>query len=110
MKPFVRLADLKSKHRGQANWSELVVYDKNNRAEVISAAPGSTVPRHLHSDAPEYWVVQEGKIRFEIEGSSGELQSFDADPGDLVMSDTTARRVPPVEYSLPWTISGVASY
>lgn len=67
MKPLVRLADLKTKHAGQANWSERVVYDKNNRAEVVSAAPGSKVPRHLHSDAPEYWVVQEGRIRFEIE-------------------------------------------
>src|SRR6201999_2494594 len=33
MKPLVRLADLKAKHAGHANWSELVVYDKNNRAE-----------------------------------------------------------------------------
>ena len=32
MKPLVRLADLKAKHKGQANWSELVVDDKNNRA------------------------------------------------------------------------------
>src|ERR1700688_3708295 len=52
MKPLVRLADLKAKHQGQANWTELVVYDKNNRAEVISAAPGRKVPRHLPSDAP----------------------------------------------------------
>src|SRR5437870_2183959 len=65
MKPLVRLADLKAKHKGQANWSELVVDDKNNRADVISAAPGSKVARHLHSDAPEYWVVQQGRIRFE---------------------------------------------
>lgn len=86
MKPFVRLADLKARHAGHANWSELVVYDKNNRAEVISAAPGSKVPRHLHSDAPEYWVVQEGKIRFEIEDPPGKFQSFEAGPGDLVLA------------------------
>jgi len=86
MKPFVRLADLKSKHTGQANWSELVVYDKNYRATVISAPPGAKVPRHLHSDAPEYWVVQEGRIRFEIENPSGELQSFEAAQGDLVLA------------------------
>ena len=66
MKPLVRLADLKAKHKGQANWSDLVVDDKNNRAEVISLAPGSKVARHLHSDAPEYWVVQQGRIRFEV--------------------------------------------
>ena len=86
MKPLVRLADLITKHKRQANWSELVVYDKNNRAEVISAAPGSRVPRHLHSDAPEYWVVQEGRIRFEIEDPPGTLQSFEAAPGDLVLA------------------------
>ena len=73
MKPLIRLTDMKTKHSGQAKWTELVVSDKNNRAEVISAAPGSKVPRHLHSDAPEYWVVQEGRIRFEIEDSSGKV-------------------------------------
>ena len=78
MKPLVRLADLKAKHKSQANWSELVVDDKNNRAEVISAAPGSKVARHLHSDAPEYWVVQEGRIRFELEEPPGKFQTIDA--------------------------------
>jgi len=86
MKPLVRLADLKAKHAGQANWTELVVYDKNNRAEVISAAPGSKVPRHLHSDAPEYWVVQEGRIRFEIEDPPGKFKYFEAGKGDLVLA------------------------
>jgi len=85
MKPLVRLADLKAKHAGQANWSELVVFDKNNRAEVISAAPRSKVPRHLHSDAPEYWVVQEGRIRFEIEDPPGKFKYFEAAKGDLVL-------------------------
>jgi mannose-6-phosphate isomerase-like protein (cupin superfamily) len=86
MKPLVRLADLKAKHKGHADWTELVVYDKNNRAEVISAAPGTKVPRHLHSDAPEYWVVQEGRIRFEIEEPPGKFQTFEAAPGDLVLA------------------------
>jgi mannose-6-phosphate isomerase-like protein (cupin superfamily) len=86
MKPLVRLADLKAKHKGEANWSEVVVYDKNNRAEVISAPPGAKVARHLHSDAPEYWVVEEGKIRFEIEDPPGKFQSFEAGPGDLVLA------------------------
>src|SRR6266446_936040 len=86
MKPLVRLADLKAKHAGQANWSELVVYDNNNRAEVISAAPGSTVARHLHSDAPEYWVVQQGRIRFEIEDPPGKFQTIDAGKRALVFA------------------------
>jgi mannose-6-phosphate isomerase-like protein (cupin superfamily) len=86
MQSLVRLADLKAKHKGQANWSELVVYDKNNRAQVISAAPGSKVPRHLHSDAPEYWVVQEGRIKFEIEDPPGTFKTFEAGKGDLVLA------------------------
>ncbi|HLX46289.1 MAG TPA: cupin domain-containing protein, partial [Bryobacteraceae bacterium] len=86
MKPLVRLAELKTRHKGHADWSELVVYDKNNRAEVISAAPGTKVPRHLHSDAPEYWVVQEGRIRFEIEDPPGKFQKFEAAQGDLILA------------------------
>src|SRR5437588_617018 len=86
MKPLVTLAELKAKHKGQSNWSELVVDDKNNRAEVISAAPGSKVARHLHSDAPEYWVVQEGRLRFEIEDPPGKFQTFDAGKGALVFA------------------------
>ena len=86
MKPLVTLAELKAKHKGQANWSELVVDDKNNRAEVISSAPGSKVARHLHSDAPEYWVMQQGRIRFEIEDPPGKFQTFEAGTGALVFA------------------------
>jgi mannose-6-phosphate isomerase-like protein (cupin superfamily) len=68
MKPLTRLADLKAKHWGQSNWSEEVIADRNSRAWVISAAPGSKVARHLHPDAPEWWVIQEGRIRFDIDG------------------------------------------
>jgi mannose-6-phosphate isomerase-like protein (cupin superfamily) len=84
MKPLVRLAELKAKHKGQANWRELLVKDENNQAEVISAAPGTKIPRHLHSDAPEYWFVQEGRIRFEIEDPPGKFQTFEAPKGSLV--------------------------
>ena len=86
MKPLVRLADMKQRHKGQADWSELLVDDKNNRVEVISAPGGSKVPRHLHSDSPEYWVVEEGNIRFEIEDPPGRFQTFDARPGDLILA------------------------
>ncbi len=71
MKPLTRLADLKAKHYGRTNWSELVIDDGNTRAYVISAAPGSKVARHLYPDSPAWWVVQEGRIRFEIETPKG---------------------------------------
>src|SRR5688572_27309869 len=63
-KPHTRLSDLKSKYKGQANWRELVVDDDYLRAEYISSAPGDKVPRRLHTDTREWWVVMEGQIRF----------------------------------------------
>jgi mannose-6-phosphate isomerase-like protein (cupin superfamily) len=84
MRPLVRLADLKAKHRGQSNWSELVILDNNSRAQVISAAPGSRVTRHLHPDAPEWWVVQQGRIRFEIEVAEGKFETIEARKGSYV--------------------------
>lgn len=83
MKPLTRLVDLKAKHYGNTNWSELVIDDGNSRATVISAAPGSKVARHLYPDSPEWWVVQEGRIRFEIDTPQG-LQKFEARKGSYV--------------------------
>ena len=37
MKPLTRLADLKAKHYGNTNWSELVIDDGNTRAFVSFA-------------------------------------------------------------------------
>jgi quercetin dioxygenase-like cupin family protein len=85
MKPLTRLADLKAKHYGNTNWSELVIDDGNTRAYVISAAPGSRVARHLYPDSPAWWVVQEGRIRFEIETSQG-VQKFEARKGSYVFA------------------------
>lgn len=84
MKPLVRLADLKAKHWGRTNWTELVIADRNSRGVVISAAPGSKVVRHLHPDSPEWWVVQEGRIRFEIEYPEGKFQTIEARKGSYV--------------------------
>jgi mannose-6-phosphate isomerase-like protein (cupin superfamily) len=86
MKPLHRLADLKAKHRGRSSWSELVIADSNTRAEVISAPPGARVERHLHPDAPKWWVVQEGAIRFEIEGLDGKWETIKARKGSYVFA------------------------
>jgi mannose-6-phosphate isomerase-like protein (cupin superfamily) len=86
MKPLVRLADLKAKHKGQPNWSESVSEDYYNHVEVISAAPGSKVPFYMLADSPEYWFVEEGEIRFEIDDPPGKTQSIDAGAGSLVLA------------------------
>jgi mannose-6-phosphate isomerase-like protein (cupin superfamily) len=84
MKPLVRLADLKAKHWGATDWRELVIDDGNSRAFVISAAPGSKTARRLYPDSPAWWVVQEGRIRFEIETAPLKFETFEARKGSYV--------------------------
>lgn len=86
MKPFVRLADLKARHHDQTDWSETLVDDYYSHLEVISAAPGSKVPLHLHADSPEYWFIEQGEIRFEIDDPPGKAQIIDAPKGSLVFA------------------------
>jgi mannose-6-phosphate isomerase-like protein (cupin superfamily) len=86
MKPLVRFAELKAKHKGQAGWSETVVADYYNRVDVIAAAPGTKVPPHLHADSPEYWFVAEGRVRFQIDDPPGTPHTFDAAKGSLVFA------------------------
>jgi quercetin dioxygenase-like cupin family protein len=69
-KPWVKLADLKARHKGQANWSELLVDDGRLTAEYFSAAPGTKIGQRLHPDTREWFAVVEGEVRVEIEGQA----------------------------------------
>ena len=79
-KPHTRLADLKAKHAGQAEWREVIVDDDHLHGEYILSAPGSKVSRRFHPDTREWWVVMDGELRFEIEGQ----QPFVATKGSMV--------------------------
>ncbi len=79
-KPWIKLADLKSKHKGQSTWRELLVNDGRLTAEYFSAAPGSKVSRRFHPDTREWFAVVEGEVRVEIEGQ----EPFTATRGSLV--------------------------
>jgi mannose-6-phosphate isomerase-like protein (cupin superfamily) len=67
-KPHTKLADLKAKNKGRADWKEVIVDDSHMRAEYISTAPGTKVSKRFHPDTREWWIVMDGQIRFEIEG------------------------------------------
>lgn len=67
-KPHTRLAELKAKHKGEAQWSEWVVKDDYLWSRYVQSAPGSKVSPRFHPDTREWWVILEGQIRFEIEG------------------------------------------
>ena len=79
-KPIWRLSELLAKHKGQANWSETVVSDNLLRADYISMAPGMKTPRQFHPDNRAWWIVQDGQIRFTIEGQ----EPFIASKGYMV--------------------------
>ena len=80
LKPWIKVADLKAKHAGQVNWSEVVVDDGRLMGEYVSAAPGSKVSRRFHPDTREWFAVVEGEVRVEIEGQ----EPFTATRGSLV--------------------------
>src|SRR5262245_42402256 len=79
-RPHWKLSELLAKHKGQPNWTETVVNDTTLRAEYISMPPGAKTPRRLHPDTRAWWIVQDGQIRFTIEGQ----EPFVAKKGFLV--------------------------
>jgi quercetin dioxygenase-like cupin family protein len=66
--PWVKLVDLKAKHKGAATWRERVVDDGRLTGDYESAAPGTKVARRLHPDTREWFAVVEGDVRVEIDG------------------------------------------
>ena len=79
-RPIWKLADLLAQHKGQADWTQTVVSDALLHADYISMAPGEKTPRRFHPDTRAWWIVQDGQIRFDIEGQ----QPFVASKGFLV--------------------------
>lgn len=79
-KALTKISDLLAKHRGEPNWTEVVVNDNLFHGEYISMAPGGKTPRRFHQDNRAFWVVQDGQIRFTIEGQ----EPFVATKGFLV--------------------------
>ena len=79
-KAWTKLSEVLAKHKGQQNWSELVVDDNLFHGEYISMAPGAKTPRRFHQDNRAFWIVQDGQIRFTIEGQ----EPFVATKGFLV--------------------------
>jgi mannose-6-phosphate isomerase-like protein (cupin superfamily) len=57
-----------------------VVDDSSLHADYVSMAPGVKTPRQFHPDTRAWWIVQDGQIRFSIEGQ----EPFVASKGYLV--------------------------
>jgi quercetin dioxygenase-like cupin family protein len=79
LKPWVKLADIKARHKG-ADWTDVVVDDGRLMAAYHSASPGSKVSKRFHPDTREWFAILEGEVRVEIEGQ----EPFTATRGSLV--------------------------
>jgi mannose-6-phosphate isomerase-like protein (cupin superfamily) len=79
-KAHTKLSDLLAKNKGRQNWTEVVVHDHLFHGEYIQMAAGAKTPRRFHQDHRVWWVVQDGQIRFTIEGQ----EPFVASKGFLV--------------------------
>jgi mannose-6-phosphate isomerase-like protein (cupin superfamily) len=79
-KPWVKLAELKAAHKGDANWRERLVDDGRLVADYEAAAPGTTSGPQMHPDTREWFAVVEGNVRVHIEGHA----AFTATRGSLV--------------------------
>ncbi len=79
-KPLTKLSDILAKHKGQQDWSEVIVNDNLFHGSYISMAPGAKTPRRFQQDNRAFWIVQDGQIRFTIEG----VEPFVASKGFLV--------------------------
>ena len=84
MKPITHLADLKAKHAAEKSWREPVIHDENSLAFVVQETPGTKHDRKLYPDSPAWWVVLEGRVRFELEKADGTFETFEATKGSYV--------------------------
>jgi mannose-6-phosphate isomerase-like protein (cupin superfamily) len=84
MKPVTRLADVKARHRGEHTWREPVIHDENSRAFLVQEPVGARRERTLYPDSPAWWVVLDGRIRFEVEKPDRSFEAFEATKGSYV--------------------------
>ena len=79
-KPHTKLVEVLAKHKGQSDWVETVVDDDTLHADYISMAVGGKTPKRMNADTREWWWVQDGQVRFTIDGQ----EPFVASKGYLV--------------------------
>jgi len=80
MKPHWKLSEILAAHKGQADWTQPIVDDRYLHADYISMGPGGKTPLRFNADNREWWIIQDGQIKFSIEGQ----EPFVASKGYMV--------------------------
>ena len=68
------------RHGVEKPWSEQVILDQRNRANMIHQLPGQTNRPHWHPDMDEWWVVLKGELEWKV----GSDEPIRAGRGDVV--------------------------
>jgi quercetin dioxygenase-like cupin family protein len=68
------------RHGTDKSWSEEVLLDQRNRANLIHQMPGQGNRPHWHPDMDEWWVVMKGELEWRV-GNDAPLR---AKKGDIV--------------------------
>ena len=84
MKRITRLDDVKAKHKGHAEWRELVIDDGNSVAFYVQEPAGTKHERHMYPDSATWFAVLDGEIRFEVEKAGGAFEIINATKGSYV--------------------------
>ena len=103
VQPWLKLADIKARHAGQASWTDALFNDGRLMADYVSAAPGTTQSARFHPDTREWFAVVEGEVRVEIEGQApivatrGSLVNV---PRQTIFTVTTTSTTPSLRFVL----------
>ena len=109
--PWIKLAEVKAKHRGQTSWTEALFDDGRLMAHYVAAAAGTAQGPRFHPDTREWFAVLEGEVRVEIEGQAplvatrGSLVNI---PRQTVYTVTTTGSAPSLRFVL--NVAGAKTY
>ncbi len=67
-KPVWRLSEILAAHKGQADWVQPIVRNKDQVADYISVAPGFKSKPHFYPDDRVVFIVWGGSIKVSIDG------------------------------------------
>jgi mannose-6-phosphate isomerase-like protein (cupin superfamily) len=84
MKPITRFADVKAKHKGKTSWREPVIDDGNSVSFMVQEPSGTRHERRLYPDSAAWFIVLEGRMRFEVEKANRSFEIIDATKGSYV--------------------------
>lgn len=84
-RPHTKLADLKARHAGKAEWQDVMVDDELLKSVYLQLKPGYKSRPALHPDTRAWWVVVEGEVKFNVEGTA----PFVARKGSMVQVPMT---------------------